>query len=157
MQEVDSTDISGGASDDCDANGVPDECQPDCNNDGTPDACETDSDGDGVPDECDAPTDPCEGKRSGLPGSLLLYPEFDNRDGSITFLTVTNTQCAESSGVVDVEFVYIARKGINGIDLPCLETNRTMRLTPCDTVTIATKFHNPNAKGACGCGESVQF
>lgn len=142
----DTTDITSGTSTDCDANGVPDECQPDCNNDGTPDACEVDSDGDGVPDECDAPTGPCESKRSGLPGSLLLYPEFDNRDGSVTFITVTNTQCAEASGVVDVEFVYIARYGINGVDLPCLETNRTMRLTPCDTVTIATKFHNPNAE-----------
>jgi len=51
---------SGGGSADCDANGVPDECQPDCDHDGTPDVCElpplgtsVDCNANGVPDECD--------------------------------------------------------------------------------------------------------
>ena len=39
---------------DCDGNGVFDDCDPDCDQDGTPDACDTDDDGDGIPDECDA-------------------------------------------------------------------------------------------------------
>jgi formylglycine-generating enzyme required for sulfatase activity len=51
---------SGGGSADCDANRVPDECQPDCDHDGTPDVCELpplgtslDCNANGVPDECD--------------------------------------------------------------------------------------------------------
>ena len=36
----DSCDVDNG-SEDCDANGVPDECQDDCDGDGIPDACET--------------------------------------------------------------------------------------------------------------------
>ena len=28
------------AGNDCDGNGIPDECDPDCDSDGTPDACE---------------------------------------------------------------------------------------------------------------------
>lgn len=45
---------------DCDANGVPDDCQPDCDGDRTPDVCElpplgtgSDCNGNGIPDECD--------------------------------------------------------------------------------------------------------
>ncbi len=54
----DAEDIASGASDDCDDNGVPDECQPDCNTNGVADTCDItqgdspDEDGDGVPDEC---------------------------------------------------------------------------------------------------------
>ena len=44
------------------------------------------------------------------PGSLLLYPEFDNRAGDVTVLTVTNTTASE----VDVEFVYIGVEGAGG-------------------------------------------
>ncbi|MHC4698755.1 MAG: DUF4215 domain-containing protein, partial [Planctomycetota bacterium] len=50
---------------DCNANGIPDECDvdsggsEDCNGSGTPDECEPDSDGDGAIDECDGcPFDP---------------------------------------------------------------------------------------------------
>ncbi|MHC5005318.1 MAG: FG-GAP-like repeat-containing protein, partial [Planctomycetota bacterium] len=68
----DEEDIAGGASSDCNRNGVPDECERDCNGNGVADDCETDCncnglddgveiatglaedcDGDGVPDECD--------------------------------------------------------------------------------------------------------
>jgi CSLREA domain-containing protein len=44
------------SSQDCDANGIPDECElagNDCSGNGIPDNCEPDSDGDGVPDSCD--------------------------------------------------------------------------------------------------------
>jgi len=75
----DATDIQNGTSQDCDSNGVPDECQPDTDGDGTIDPCdgcpndpaktlpgvcgcgvaETDSDGDGRPDCVDGcPNDP---------------------------------------------------------------------------------------------------
>ncbi|MCK4660947.1 MAG: hypothetical protein KAV82_15610, partial [Phycisphaerae bacterium] len=43
-------------SEDCQPDGVPDECQladNDCNSNGTPDDCESDYDGDGVIDDCD--------------------------------------------------------------------------------------------------------
>ena len=75
------------------------------------------------------------------PGSLLLYPEFDNRDGIVTVLTITNT--AVNVGDVDVEFVYIGRYGSSGTYINCEEFNRTERLTDNDTLTLITNFHNP--------------
>jgi len=148
----DALDIASGTSADCDHNGVPDECQPDCDNDGIPDVCETgDCDGDGIPDDCDDPCPQCEEVGFRRPGSLLLYPIFDNRAGNVTLVTVTNENCDTTpiagglaAGTVDVEFVYIGRYGPNNTDLNCLETNRTRRLTPCDTVTLWTNADNPN-------------
>ena len=77
-------------------------------------------------------------------GSLLLYPLFDNNRGGIYTISVTNTNSDTNpgsgqllAGTVDVEFVYI-----NGLD--CLEFNRTRRLTPNDTLTVTTRFDNPN-------------
>ncbi len=88
-----------------------------------------------------------------VPGSLLLFPRFDNRPNNLTLITVTNTNCdfteeglQSYAGTVDVEFVYIGRYGPNNIDLPCLETNITRRLTPCDTISVITRFDNPNAE-----------
>jgi hypothetical protein len=55
----DSTDVSGGSSDDVNANGIPDECEPDCNGNGVPDEIDLssgtsdDCNGNQVPDECD--------------------------------------------------------------------------------------------------------
>jgi len=88
------------------------------------------------PPEMECPT----GVRT--PGSLLVFPEFDNRVGDLTLLTVSNTQAIGSN--VDVEFVYIGRYGLNGEVLPCLEYNRTHRLTPNDTLSVITSAHNPN-------------
>ncbi len=77
-------------------------------------------------------------------GSLLVYPLFDNNRGGIFTISVTNTNSDTNpgsgqllAGTVDVEFVYI-----NGLD--CLEFNRTRRLTPNDTLTVTTRFDNPN-------------
>ncbi|MCP4250320.1 MAG: hypothetical protein GY778_25030, partial [bacterium] len=56
---LDSIDIDGGGSQDCDSNGVPDECDPDCNTNGTADGCDlllgtsSDCNANGTPDECD--------------------------------------------------------------------------------------------------------
>jgi hypothetical protein len=53
---------------DCDADGVPDECQADCNGNGTPDTCDVasgtsrDCEPNGVPDECEI-FDDCNGNR----------------------------------------------------------------------------------------------
>jgi hypothetical protein len=140
----DATDISNGTSNDCDHNGVPDECQPDCDKDGTPDACEPDCDGNGIPNDCDGPCPECVELNRRNPGSLLLFPEFDNRSGNVTLVTVTNTNCEATDAGVDVEFVYIGRFGPNHVDLPCIETNRTRHLTPCDTITLWTNADNPN-------------
>jgi hypothetical protein len=68
------------------------------------------------------------------PGSLLLYPEFDNTPGTLTVLTITNT--ATNVGDIDVEFVY--RDGEN-----CQEFNRVVTMTDNDTLTLVTESHNP--------------
>jgi hypothetical protein len=82
--------------------------------------------------ECDRPS-----PNYRRPGSLLLYPEFDNNPGSFTLVTVTNTDCLQSSGEdVQIEFKYIDKDG-------CAEFNKTEVLTPCDTLTVITKAHNP--------------
>ena len=75
------------------------------------------------------------------PGSLLLYPEFDNREGDVTLLTITNV--ADSGDDVTVEFVYIGRYDSNGGDAECEEFNRNAVLTPNDTLTLITNYHNP--------------
>ena len=79
------------------------------------------------------------------PGSLIVFPAFDNRyhsDGArnLTLFTVTNTHRSES---VRVHFVYR-----NAPD--CLETNRSHVLTPNDTLSVITALHNPNRdQGFC--------
>ncbi|MFQ5590895.1 MAG: S8 family serine peptidase [Phycisphaerae bacterium] len=56
-------DITTGASLDCNANGIPDECERDCDTNGVPDDCDlssgtsSDCDGNGVPDQCDPDCD----------------------------------------------------------------------------------------------------
>ncbi len=75
------------------------------------------------------------------PGSLLVYPEFDNRTSNVTLLTVTNTH--DSSPVI-VEFVYRGKYDANQNDINCLETNRTKTLTHNDTFTVLTDTHNPD-------------
>jgi len=143
----DDQDIQTGTSADCDSNEVPDECQPDCNLDGTIDACEADCDHDGTPDECDkTPCPECREINRQTPGSLLLFPEFDNRRGQVTLFTVTNTNCDSVEGSVWVEFVYIGRFGPNGQELNCTDFNRTRQLTPCDTITLWTTADNPNQR-----------
>jgi hypothetical protein len=80
------------------------------------------------------------------PSSLLVYPCYDNTRATDTLVTVTNTNTDTTVGAnnlpvgtVDVEFVYI-----NGDN--CLETNRTRRLTPGDTITVLTRLDNPNSQ-----------
>jgi streptogramin lyase len=86
------------------------------------------------------------------PGSLLVFPEFDNRSNSVTMLAVTNVNEDHGfespgleNGTVDVEFVYIQHRGVYGELLDCIEFNRTHRLTPNDTLAVLTRFHNPQA------------
>jgi len=59
----DGMDISTGASDDCNANGIPDDCEDDCNGNGVADICDIgptgslDQNGNRVPDECEPDCD----------------------------------------------------------------------------------------------------
>jgi hypothetical protein len=86
------------------------------------------------------------------PGSLLLYPEFDNRAGTVTVLTVTNTNDDISpaagnplaqAGTVRVEFKYIGKYDNDYNEINCEEFNREAVLTPNDTLTLITNAHNP--------------
>jgi hypothetical protein len=84
------------------------------------------------------------------PGSLLLFPEFDNRtnNGHLTLLTVTNTNTGvgnpgNADGTIKVEFIYIGKYGSNSQELNCLEFNRTETLTANDTISVLTNVHNP--------------
>ena len=79
------------------------------------------------------------GARAGVtaPGSLLVFPRWDNTPGTLTLLTVTNTNKDLANGSVDVEFDYI--DGAN-----CQEFNRSRTLTPGDELTVATFVDNPN-------------
>ncbi|HIG12390.1 MAG: hypothetical protein ABGY71_03065 [bacterium] len=77
-------------------------------------------------------------------GSLLLYPEFDNRTGAITVVTVTNADLKVGASDIGVEFIYIGKFGRNGQDLGCGEQNRSEIMTPADTITLLTNIHNPN-------------
>ena len=85
------------------------------------------------------------------PGSLLLCPEFDNRDGMRTIATVTNTN---PDAATWVHFIYIGRfaSDYDGspIDLDCQEFDRMEHLTPNDTITVFTSEHNPQQdQGFC--------
>jgi hypothetical protein len=70
------------------------------------------------------------------PGSILIFPCWDNTPGTLTLLTVTNTNHDPVNGSIDVEFVYI-----NGSN--CNEFNRTRTLTATDELTVATFFDHP--------------
>lgn len=79
------------------------------------------------------------------PGSLLVFPWYDNTRGGFFTTTVTNTNSDFTpttgtlyAGTIDVEYIYIDGQ-------TCLEFNRTRRLTPNDTITVASRHDNPNS------------
>lgn len=89
------------------------------------------------------PPPPCNpGHR--FPSSLLVFPEYDNRQAALTLLSITNAD--PDHGNVDVELVYIARRDAQDNLVDCLETNRTHHLTPNDTLSLITSVDNPNAR-----------
>ncbi|MFT7669053.1 MAG: hypothetical protein ACI8X5_001753 [Planctomycetota bacterium] len=74
------------------------------------------------------------------PGSLLIFPEYDSRVASYTFLTVTNTHPTES--------VRVHLNWIDGED--CSKSNAYKTLTPRDTVTFISLTASPNLnRGFC--------
>ena len=78
-----------------------------------------------------------------VPASLLIHPEFDNTPGHATLITVTNTNLDPSDGLIFVRFVYVAGD-------TCLELDRLEALTPGDTFTALSTFHDPQLdRGYC--------
>ncbi len=65
--------------------------------------------------------------------SLLVFPEYDNRPGQVTVVTVTNTSNEQG---VRAEFTY--RSG-----LTCAPFTRLEELTPNDTFSAVTGAHYP--------------
>ena len=67
------------------------------------------------------------------PASLLIYPEFNNLDGVVSVLTITNTNRFES---IDAKFEYVDRE-------TCQAFDRRELLTENDKLTLITNYHNP--------------
>jgi len=79
-QMGDVCEIATGMAQDCDLNGVPDNCEPDCNSNGRVDACDIllgtslDTNLDGIPDDCQAPCAAIQTYCTGKTNSLGCTP-----------------------------------------------------------------------------------
>ena len=74
------------------------------------------------------------------PGSLMIFPEYDSRQGSYTFLTITNVNSTEG--------VRVHLNFVDGDD--CLTNNAFETLTPRDTITFYASSLSPNPeRGFC--------
>ena len=67
------------------------------------------------------------------PASLLVYPKYDTRPGSLTLLTLVNTD-TQASTKVELRFVEAQA---------CQATSRTFTLTPNDTLTMVASSQAP--------------
>jgi hypothetical protein len=75
------------------------------------------------------------------PGSLLVYPEYDNRPGHLSLMTITNTNSNTTTGAIRVHFVFVNSTN-------CLETNLNFNLTARDTVSfLSTVYTGANERG----------
>lgn len=72
------------------------------------------------------------------PGSLLLYPKYDSRPGTLTFLTVANT-ATSVEGTTKVEFRFIEAAS-------CQPVSRTFTLSPNDTLTMLASTQVPGGQ-----------
>jgi len=96
----DSADISGGGSDDCNGNGIPDECEDDCNGNGITDDCDLDAgtsddcDSDGLLDECELD---CDGDGTPDDCELDLREQDCNRDGVCNGLEIADCRADTAS------------------------------------------------------------
>lgn len=82
------------------------------------------------------------------PGSLLLFPEFDNRAGQSSLFTITNVNGDSVSGAIDVHLVYIDASN-------CLETDLILHMSPRDTVSFLTSAHVPGLQRGYAYGWAV--
>lgn len=92
------------ASQDCNANGVPDDCElagNDCNNDGIPDECQLmpDCNSNGVPDDCDTAVADCNG--DGIPDDCQLAANDCNGDGVPDECNLAQGGDCNNNGTVD--------------------------------------------------------
>jgi len=79
---------------------------------------------------------PASGSGQADPGSLLLFPEYDN--ASATLLTVTNTQLDQSALPIEIHWVYVDQAA-------CQATEVVDTLARADTLTVLTSAHRPGA------------
>jgi hypothetical protein len=108
-------DVNGGASADCDVNGVPDECEADCDSNGVPDVCEIladpgldantnaqldlcdgDCNGDGWPDACGPD---CDG--DGIPNDCELPPIGSSSDCNYNYVPDECEPDCDGDGIPD--------------------------------------------------------
>jgi hypothetical protein len=71
------------------------------------------------------------------PGSALVYPEFDNRQGRATVFTITNTDPG-GNGNTRAHLVFVNSAN-------CQEFDRSEVLTPNDTFTALTSIYVPGS------------
>ena len=115
----DSVDIANGMSDDCDLNGVPDECDPECGTNGIPDACEPDCDTDGTPDDCEVDSD-----NNGIPDDCEIQDCNDNNvDDAVDISSGTSDDC-DGNGIPD-ECENLADCNANSVADACDISNGT--------------------------------
>lgn len=69
------------------------------------------------------------------PGSLLVFPEFDNAPGKQSWITVTNVDTGVT-GAIDVRFFFVNGGPTNA----CTTTDFTRSLTPGDTLTLTSQM-----------------
>lgn len=75
------------------------------------------------------------------PGSLLLYPAFDNRLGNVSVITVTNA--AGGGNPISVDFSYVGAFDSSGISTTCREESLLEPMTPNDTFSVLGSSHVP--------------
>jgi hypothetical protein len=80
------------------------------------------------------------------PASLLIYPEFCNRLGNNTLVTITNANCYGCTDGAALPTEVVAHFLIIDKDT-CLEENFDVPLTPCDTYTFLTKSKTNRQQG----------
>lgn len=127
--EIDDTlDILAGTSQDCDGNGVPDECDSDCNGNGVADACESDSDGDGSIDDCDLCPD--DGSKTAPVLCGCGVPDDDSDDDTVPDC---NDVCPGADDLLDSDGDGVADgcDSCNGAD-DTLDCNHNGYADPCE-------------------------
>ncbi len=124
----DTEDIFSGASQDCDSNGLPDDCQPDCDYDGIPDTCEFDTDGDFLPDDCEfVAGEPIPFTLSGPGGTSLEIPFSHNQNITSVRLEFEFSSEDTWTWASDLMVVITSTDGsaieIGGWDIPSVASN----------------------------------
>lgn len=108
---VDGCDISSGISQDCDGNGLPDECQPDCNQNGQADVCEItggfspDCNHDGIPDECQLVGNDCDS--NGVPDDCQWPKEDCNHNFIVDSCEIADNPSADCNDDLILDYCQV--------------------------------------------------